>query len=191
MRKKTKVRKQKPALLILDMLNAFDFPEAKKILPYATKAAKKISRIKSHFRKKKLPVIYVNDNFGQWQSDWRRLFETCISEKSLGRDIAVMLKPEDDDYFILKPKHSGFYSTNLEVLLEELNVQKLVITGIAGNICVLFTVNDAHMRDYSIIVPRDGTASNTKHDTAFMLKQLKNVFNIPVPTTRTLLKQNL
>jgi nicotinamidase-related amidase len=95
-----------------------------------------------------------------------------------GSKITSLLKPEKDDYFILKPKHSGFFSSNLEVFLKELKVTDLVICGIAGNICVLFTVVDAHMRGFKIHVPRNCIASNTKADNHYAINQLKNVFKI-------------
>lgn len=188
MRKKTplkvKLRSNKTALLILYMLNLLDFREGKKLLPFAEKVAQKISVLKKRFKAKKSPVIYVNDSFGKWQSDWKKIYEMCTEEACLGKNIALKMRPEDDDYFVLKPKHSGFYSTNLETLLQFLKIENLVIVGIAGNICVLFTVNDAYMRDYHVTVPKDCTASNTLADNRFMLKQLKNVFNIPVVLSR-------
>lgn len=170
-------RKPSTALLILDMFNTFDFPEGKKLLPKAEQAAKKIVKFKERCKKMKMPVIYLNDNFGKWRSDWKELYDTCTKEKALGKRIAEMLKPGKEDYFVLKPKHSGFYSTTLEVLLEELHIETLMLTGIAGNICVFFTANDAHMRDFKVIIPRDCIASNTTKDNKYALDQFKNVFD--------------
>jgi nicotinamidase-related amidase len=103
--------------------------------------------------------LYVNDNFGRWRSDLRSLVEHC--RKGKARKIVDLLRPDDDDYFVLKPKHSGFFSSTLETLLRYLGAKRLIITGIAGNYCVLFTANDAYMRDYELIVPSDCTVSNT------------------------------
>lgn len=164
------------ALLILDMLNTFDFPEAQQLHPPAKAAAKKILKLKSRCKDKNVPVIYLNDNFDQWNSDREQIFKACTQDDCLGKDIAEVLKPDSDDYFILKPKHSGFFATALEVLLEKLEVDTLILTGIAGNICVLFTANDAHMRDFKVIVPRDCVASNTKRDNDYALNQFKHVF---------------
>jgi len=175
-----------PALLILDMLNTLDFPEARQLYPKAMIVAKKIKKLKERCKKKKIPVIYVNDNFGQWRSDWKQIFTIVCSPKSRGEKLAHLLKPEDDDFFVLKPKHSGFYSTTLEVLLEQLGVRKLIITGIAGNICVLFTANDAHMRDYEVIVPKDCIASNTVKDNNFALHQFENVFSFKITPSPSL-----
>lgn len=88
-----------------------------------------------------------------------------------------LLRPEESDYFVLKPKHSGFFSTTLETLLRYLETQTLILTGIAGNFCVLFTANDAYMRDFKLFVPSDCTVSNTKKENdsalALMSKFLK------------------
>lgn len=169
-------RNQSSALLILDMLNTFDFPEAKLLLPRAEKAAGKILKLKQRCHHKNIPVIYLNDNFGRWRSNWHEIYEKCVHKKALGRKIAERLKPDDEDYFVLKPKHSGFYGTTLDVLLKSLHVKKLIITGIAGNICVLFTAHDAHMREYQVAVPKDCIASNTDKDDKYVLNQLETVF---------------
>lgn len=166
------------ALIIIDMINTLDFPEGKRLLKHANTAAKNIKRIKMKFRSRKMPVIYVNDNFGKWRANWEEVYEKCSSDKSLGKEISQLLRPEKEDYFILKPKHSGFYCTNLDVLLEELKVNKLIITGMAGNICVLFTANDAYMRGYKIHVPRNCIASNSVRLNNFVITQLTEVFQI-------------
>src|ERR1044071_6862480 len=149
------------ALLLIDVINDLDFPEANVLLRYARPMARRLLRLKQRARKAGIPVIYVNDNFGRWRSDFRRQVSHCLREKSRGREIVALLQPDEDDYFVLKPKHSGFFSTTLETLLRYLGSRKLILTGIAGNFCVLFTANDAYMRDYELIVPSDCTVSNT------------------------------
>lgn len=168
------------ALLIIDMINNLDFPEGKNLLRWAKPVAENIRKLKKEFNRKKIPVIYVNDNFGKWKSNWQMVYEKCADERSLGKEIARLLKPEDEDYFILKPKHSGFYSSNLEILLNELKIQELTITGIAGNICVLFTANDAHMRGYKIHVPKNCIASNSKKLNDFAITQFSEVLGINI-----------
>jgi nicotinamidase-related amidase len=126
--------------------------------------ARKLLRLKQRAKKAGVPVIYVNDNFGRWRSDFRRQVAHCLREASRGREIVSLLQPDEDDYFVLKPKHSGFFSTTLHTLLRYLGSKKLIVTGIAGNFCVLFTANDAYMRDYDLIVPSDCVASNTAEE---------------------------
>jgi nicotinamidase-related amidase len=170
--------KSRAALLIIDMLNTFDFPQGFQLAQKSLSIAKRIARLKVSLKKKGIPCIYVNDNFGQWQSDWKKVFESCSAENSRGHKVAKIIRPEEDDYFVLKPRHSGFYCTNLELLLEDLGVEELIVTGVAGNICVLFTVNDAHMRDYKVWVPSDCVVSNTQKENSFALKQMKTVLQV-------------
>ena len=173
--------KSEYALLIMDMFNPFDFPEGEKLCRRALPVAKNIRELKKTLKEEDVPVIYVNDNFGQWRSSWSDVYQSCTKEGKKGKEIAEILSPEEDDYFILKPKHSGFYQTPLDILLENLHIRTLIITGIAGNICVLFTANDAHMRDYNVIVPKDCIASNEKKDDEDTLHQLSSVFGFPTP----------
>jgi nicotinamidase-related amidase len=165
------------ALLLIDVINDLDFPEANQLLRYARPMARRILRLKERAKKARVPVIYVNDNFGRWRSDFRRQVQHCLRGKSRGHEIVSLLQPEEDDYFVLKPKHSGFFSTTLETLLRYLGSKTLIITGIAGNFCVLFTANDAYMRDYHLIIPSDCTASNSAAENiealALMRKFLK------------------
>jgi len=164
------------ALLLIDVINDFDFPEADRLLKYARPMARNLLRLKRRAQKTGVPVVYVNDNFGRWKSDFRRTVEHC-SRHGRGREVVELLRPEENDYFVLKPKHSGFFSTTLETLLRYLETQTLILTGIAGNFCVLFTANDAYMRDFNLFVPSDCTVSNTKRENdsalALMRKFLK------------------
>ncbi|MBA3387674.1 MAG: cysteine hydrolase [Chthoniobacterales bacterium] len=165
------------ALLLIDVINDLAFPEADQMLDSALAMARNIRRLKRRARKAGVPVVYVNDNFGRWQSDWRRTVEHCSGAKIPGRNLVRLLKPAQDDYFVLKPKHSGFFSTTLETLLRYLDSKTLILTGIAGNFCVLFTANDAYMRDYDLLVPKDCCVSNTPRENeealALMRKFLK------------------
>lgn len=179
-----RVRRAPAALLICDMLNTFEFPEAKLLHPAALRAARAVKRLKVRAKAAGVPVIYVNDNFGHWLSDWRTIFDLCTRPECLGKEIAELLRPDSDDYFILKPKHSGFHFTSLEVLLGQMKTRRLIITGVAGDICVLFTAHDAHMRDYEVIVPRDCVASNRAAANAFALRQLRDNFGMNIaPST--------
>ncbi|MBY6038600.1 cysteine hydrolase [Fictibacillus nanhaiensis] len=150
------------ALLIIDVINDFKFEEAPLLLKTAEPIAEKIVNLKKQAKAAGIPVIYVNDNFGRWQSDKQKLVEYCAQQA--GSKFVTKLQPEDDDYFVIKPKHSGFFSTPLSTLLNELNIQTLIICGVAGNICVLFTANDAYMRGFTLYVPSDCCASNIEED---------------------------
>src|SRR5215212_1879647 len=163
------------ALLLIDVINDLEFPEADQMLEDALRMAKNIRRLKRRARQAGVPVIYVNDNFGRWQSDWRKTVEHCSGTRVRGREVVRRLKPACDDYFVLKPKHSGFFSTTLDTLLRYLEVKTLILTGVAGNVCVLFTANDAFMRDFHLVVPADCVASNTSEDNDHALELMRNV----------------
>jgi len=165
--------KSEIALLLIDVINDLDFPEAEDLLRSARPMARKLLRLKKRAKKAGVPVIYVNDNFGRWRSDFRRQVTHCLRENSRGHEIVALLQPDEDDYFVLKPKHSGFYSTTLDILLEYLQARMLILTGVAGNNCVLFTANDAYMRDFNLFVPSDCTVSNTKRENDSALRLMK------------------
>ena len=168
------------ALLLIDVINDLDFPEGNKLLKHALPMARRIATLKEQAKQVGIPVVYVNDNFGRWRSDFNAQVEHCLKDGVLGQPIAELLRPEDDDYFVLKPKHSGFFSTTLDTLLEYLGVKTVILTGIAANICVLFTANDAYMRDLRLIVPSDCVASNTEGENRYALEQMEKVLKADI-----------
>ena len=169
------VHKAQTALLLIDVINDLEFPEGAQIYPHALAMARKIKKLKERAKAAGLPIVYVNDNFGIWQSDFRAVVQHCLDDDVCGKPLTQMLAPEEDDYFVLKPKHSAFYSTTLDILLDYLGVRSLILTGLAGNICVLFTANDAYMRDFRLYVPRDCCASNEVEENRHALEQMKKV----------------
>jgi nicotinamidase-related amidase len=162
------------ALLLIDVINDFDFPEGEQLLQLALPVGKNIARLKQRAKAAGIPSIYVNDNFGRWQSDFKKIVEHS-REEGKGRDFVDLLLPDEHDYFVLKPKHSGFYSTSLALLLTHLATKNVILTGIAGNNCVLFTANDAYMRDLKIFVPADCIVSNTEEENRHALTQMETV----------------
>ena len=162
------------ALLLIDVINDFDFPEGEQLLQLALPVGENIARLKQRAKAAGIPAIYVNDNFGRWQSDFKKIVDHS-REEGRGKAFVDLLLPEDDDYFVLKPKHSGFYSTTLSLVLTHLGTKNLILTGIAGNNCVLFTANDAYMRDFKIFVPADCIVSNTDEENQHALEQMENV----------------
>jgi nicotinamidase-related amidase len=172
------------ALLLLDVINDLEWEEGERILPHALEMARALAGLKERARQAGIPAIYVNDNYGRWQSDFHRLIEHCLQDGVRGKPVVELLRPREDDYFVLKPKHSGFFSTTLDVLLEYLKARTLIITGIAGNICVLFTANDAYMRDFNLLVPADCVASNDPEENRHALQQMEAVLKADItPST--------
>jgi nicotinamidase-related amidase len=163
------------AIVLIDVINDLEFEEGERLFETELPAAKNIAQLKERARRAKVPIIYVNDNFGRWRSDFKKIVNHCLEDDVRGRPIAELLAPDEEDYFVLKPKHSGFFSTTLDLLLEYLGVRTLVIAGFAGNNCVLFTANDAYMRDYQLMIPADCTASNEPTDNENALRQMQDV----------------
>jgi nicotinamidase-related amidase len=178
--------KSSTVLILVDVINDFDFPRGRDLLRYAAPAARRIVALKKRLRARGIPAIYVNDNFGRWQSDFKKQVEKCVSDECLGAPVARLLIPGENDYFVLKPKHSAFFSTSLDVLLDYLGAKKLILTGFAGDICVLFTANDAYMRDYELIVPSDCVASETASANRNACQQMKRFLRADVRPSRSL-----
>jgi nicotinamidase-related amidase len=168
--------KAEVALLLIDVINDLEFDSGRALLEHALPMAERLSALKRRAKEAGVPVVYVNDNFGRWQSDFKKLLQHCLSDDVTGRPLSEMLRPdEDDDYFVLKPKHSGFFSTTLDTLLEYLQVKTLVLTGVTGDICVLFTASDAYMRDFHLFVPSDCIASADPRENEHALEHMRRV----------------
>jgi nicotinamidase-related amidase len=170
--------KAEVALLLIDVINDLEFSSGEALLTHALPVARKLQALKRRAKEAGIPVIYVNDNFGKWQSDFKSVLRHCLEEDVRGKPVAELLRPEEeDDYFVLKPKHSGFFSTTLDTLLDYLQVKILILTGLTGDICVLFTANDAYMRDFHLVIPADCVASadadENRHALAHMQRVLK------------------
>ncbi|GAC1463614.1 MAG: cysteine hydrolase [Isosphaeraceae bacterium] len=178
--------KSEVALLLIDVINDLEFPGGDHLLRQALPMADCIANLKQRSRQAGLPVIYVNDNFGRWKSDVHALVEHCLRDGVRGQPLVERLKPEEDDYFVLKPKHSGFFSTTLDILLDYLQVKTLILTGLTANICVLFTANDAYMRDFHLIVPQDGVAAQTIEENQYALEQMRVVLKADTRLTTEL-----
>lgn len=178
------------ALLIIDMINDLDFAAGHKMLPEATQAARAILSLRQQAGTAGVPVVYVNDNYGQWHSERSLIVDHCAREGAVGRELVEMLRPEKDDYFVIKPQFSGFYSTNLPALLPRLGASRLILTGVAADICVLFTAADAHMRQYELWVPSDCVASSDPQRTRWALEIMQHSMEAEIrPTTELRLEQ--
>lgn len=172
------------ALLLIDMINDLEFPEGAQMVGVTVAAAERIAELKKKAKARQIPVIYANDNFGKWRSDFREVVKHCLEDGVRGQRVAELLQPDRDDYFVLKPKHSAFFATTLATLLEHLGTRHLILTGIAADVCVLFTASDAHMRDYRVHVPADCVASPEPVDTRQALRYMQRVLNADVtPST--------
>jgi nicotinamidase-related amidase len=158
-RSKKSVASRETALILLDVITDFEFEDGDELLKRTLPMARNLARLKLRAKKAGVPVIYVNDNFGKWQEDFKTMSDQFVQYDSKGHKVVELLKPEHDDYYVLKPHRSAFYSTTLELLLRDLKVKTLLISGVTTDICVLFTANDAYMRGFEIHIPSDCVAA--------------------------------
>lgn len=163
------------ALMIIDMINDLEFPGGETILDAAVECAKNIAALKERAKAQGIPVIFANDNFGRWRSNFNDAVAHCLKDQVRGRPLVELLKPDAQDYFVLKPKHSAFYATPLELLLQHLECRRLILCGISGNMCVQFTASDAYMRDFELYVPQDCVASYTPEQNRQSLEYMRNI----------------
>lgn len=165
------------ALVLVDVINDMEFPGGERLAETALPAAERIAELKRKARAAGVPVIYCNDNFGRWRSDFNEVVEHVLDDGVRGAPVARLLRPDHDDYFVLKPKHSAFYATTLDTLLDYLGARRLVLCGFSGDICLLFTAGDAYMRDFHLHVPSDCSASidpdENRRALDYMRKNLK------------------
>src|SRR5688572_31743863 len=175
---------RRTALLLVDVINDMAFEGSESLVSLAEPMARRLQALKHRARTAGLPTIYINDNFGKWRSDFRTLVEHCVNDAVPGRDVARLLKPDDEDYFVLKPKQSAFYGTTLDTLLRSLGTTAVILTGIAGDNCVLFSANDAYMRDLKLFIPSDCVASNTEEENRSALELMQKVVKADIrPST--------
>ena len=168
------------ALLLVDVINDLEFDGSEGLVEQIVPMARRTAALKRRCKAAGIPVVYVNDNFGRWKSDFHAVVEHCLHDGVKGEELVRILQPDEDDYFVLKPKHSAFYETTLDILLRYLGTRTIIFAGIAGNICILFSANDAYMRDFHLIVPADCTVSNTADENRYALEQMRDVLKADI-----------
>ena len=169
------------ALLALDLITDFDFPDGPAVRRALSRRAPAIRRLLASARKHRVPVIYANDNLGAWRSDAPALIAHCTRGDSPGAELVKDLSPALTDDIILKPRHSAFYGTPLEALLADRRIDTLLLVGISAESCVWMTACDAHTRGFSLIIPADTMAGASLRALRATLTGLKDVLGARVP----------
>jgi len=183
------VRPPKPlrrtALVVVDMINTWAMAEGRAVRDEATRMVPQLRHLLAGARRAGRPVIYANDNFGQWRSDLPALIARVRAGGADSRRIVDALAPRSDDYVVLKPRHSAFFATPLELLLQSLRIGRLVVAGASGDQCVLGTVADALLRGYDVVVPRDAIACATNERTRSVVRHFDKVMKVGTPLARS------
>jgi nicotinamidase-related amidase len=170
----------------VDVINHFEFPDGAQLLRHALPIAPHLARLKERAQRAGIPTIYVNDNFGQWRSSASKLLAYCLRPEAPGRRFVEFLRPTDQDFLILKPMHSAFYQSPLDVVLRHLGASSLILGGLATNSCILCTAHDANMRDLRLFVPSDCSAARSAREHKLAIEHLKTMSNANVSRSTAL-----
>jgi nicotinamidase-related amidase len=154
-------RGDKTALLVIDMLNTYEHEDGDRLAESVRAAVPQIRGLIEHARKEHTPIIWVNDNYGDWNSSSEELARAALE----GRypELVEPVLPRDDDLFVIKTRHSVFFSTPLAYLLETMMVGRIVLTGQVTEQCVLYSAVDGYVSHFDVAVARDGVAHVYEH----------------------------
>ena len=151
-------------LLLIDVINDLSFPDNEELIRRSVPLAKSIAKLKARCKQLGIPAIYVNDNRGRWRSDISAVLRHSLRTRSPGRKMTKLLVPKADDYIVLKPKHSAFYASPLQTILEYIGARVAIVAGVTTNACVLIAAGELHVRDFRLFVPADCVAALTDRE---------------------------
>ena len=163
------------ALLLIDFINPLDFPEATDLAAPALAAAKSTAKLAHAARAAGIPVIYANDNFGRWRSDFSSMVAQLRKGKSTSASIVRLLRPQRGDLTVLKPMHSAFFGTPLDIILDKIGVRSLIMAGLATDICIQLTAADAFLRSLAVHAPEDCTAAESQEKKDAALAYMRDI----------------
>lgn len=169
------------AVLALDLITDFDFPDGPAVLRSVRRRAPAIQQILESARARGVPVIYANDNLGPWRSDAQAVIAHCTRRNLPGAAVIGKLVPASPDFIVLKPRHSAFFGTPLEVLLDDRKVATLIVIGMSAESCVWMTACDAHTRGFQLVVPLDTMAGASTKAVRATVMSLRTVLGARTP----------
>ena len=146
----------KTALVVVDMLNSYEHDDAEQLTKSVETIVDPLSDLIARANDDDVEIIYVNDNYGDWNSSQEELSRRAL--EGARRDLVEPLLPPDDADFVIKARHTIFYMTPLEYLLGQKEIDRLVLTGQVTEQCILYSALDAYVRHFDVVVPRDGVA---------------------------------
>ena len=168
------------ALLVIDMLNAYEHEDADQLADSVAGAVPTVARLIERAREENVRVIYVNDNYGDWNSSAEELAERALNGRH--PELVEPLLPVGDSFFVIKARHSVFYATPLEYLLETEDLGRVVMTGQATEQCILYSALDAYVRHFRVTVPRDAVAHIHEHLAEAALEMMETNMRAEITT---------
>jgi len=169
------------AVLALDIITDFAFPDGPRVRRALQAHAPAIRRLLARARSHRIPVIYANDNVGPWRSDSSALIARCVEPARAGAPLVRSLLPAERDSIILKPRHSAFFGTPLVALLDDLDADTLILLGVSAESCVWMTACDAHTRGIGLVVPVDTMAGVSAPALRATVRSLHEVLGARTP----------
>jgi nicotinamidase-related amidase len=145
------------ALLVVDMLNPYDHPEAEELAAHVAEALPAVEALLRGADEAEAPVVYVNDNYGDWNSSSEELARSALD--GVHRELVEPVLPREGDSFVVKARHSTFYETPLEYLLDQMGIGRLVFAGQVTEQCILYSALDAYVRHFDVVIATDAVAA--------------------------------
>jgi nicotinamidase-related amidase len=169
------------ALVVVDMITTYDFPDADAVAQHAPDVVENIAGLLDRARKDGVQVIYVNDNYGDWNSSHEELYEKAMEGEH--PELVEPLAPQEGDAFVIKARHSIFYSTPLEYLLATQGLGRVVLTGQVTEQCILYSALDAYVRNFRLAVVEDAVAHIDDELAASALRMMERNMDADIETS--------
>jgi nicotinamidase-related amidase len=172
------------ALLVTDMITAYDFKDAEAVADHAQGPVERIAELIARARAQDMLVVYVNDNYGNWNGSRDDLLKHAAS--GAHPELVDPIQPEHEVAFVWKPRHSAFYETSLNYLLRQHDVERIILTGQVAEQCILYSALDAYIRHFQIIVPADAVVPLHPHLAEAALEMMRVNMRAQTPPTNAL-----
>jgi nicotinamidase-related amidase len=173
---------EKTALLVIDVINSYDFEDAERLAHSAREAVPHTAALLDRAREADIAVVYVNDNYGAWNSSVDDLVAKALRGEHA--DLVEPLVPADTDAFVVKARHSAFYQTPLEYLLGQNGVARVVLAGQVTEQCILYSALDAYIRHLDVVVATDAVAHIDERLAAAALTMMERNMDVELSAGR-------
>jgi nicotinamidase-related amidase len=147
---------RRSALIVVDMLNPYDHEDADRLTQSVEGAIEPISELVARAAESDAELIYVNDNYGDWNSSQEELAQAALDGRR--PDLVEPIMPPAEADFVIKARHTIFYMTPLEYLLGQKEIGHVVLAGQVTEQCILYSALDAYVRHIDVTIPTDGVA---------------------------------
>jgi nicotinamidase-related amidase len=177
-------RGDRTALLVIDMLNPYEHDDADRLAESVRAAVPQVAALIERARDREMPIVWVNDNYGDWNASAQKLVGAALDGRH--PDLVEPVLPADDEMFVLKTRHSVFFSTPLEYLLETIDVGRIVLAGQVTEQCILYSAVDGYVSHFEVAVPPDGVAHIYEHLAKSSLEMMERNMHAEIVAARDL-----